>query len=72
MNVVANKNDLSDTNNSYRFSSKFNYKLDSKPSFTENIYLNQKKKILEIMNDNQNSNFKEENDCQMDSNELKY
>lgn len=25
---------------------------DSKPSFTENIYINQKKKILEIMNTN--------------------
>ena len=62
MNLVAQKNDLSDTNNSYRFSSILKLNLDNKPSFTENIYLNQKKKILEIMNDYQNSKLKDEND----------
>ena len=42
---------------------------DSKPTFTENIYLNQKKKILEIMNNNKP--IEQNNNENVDSSDLK-
>jgi hypothetical protein len=45
MNVTSHREYTSESSNSVRLS-------NTKPTFTENIYLNQKKKILEIMNAN--------------------
>ena len=70
MNVIdkRERDYLSESSISNRLSSNINCNQDTKPSFTENIYLNQKKKILEIMNEQK----PREEPCCVDHADVKY